>query len=254
MPPFDPAAYRPRPDLLEDRVVLVTGASAGIGRLCATTFAAHGATLVLHGRNLQRLEAVYDEIVACGAATPTLLPLDLATAGERELSNTEQAIRAQLGRLDGILHNAAHFVHLTALEHEGLEDWLRLLRVNLVAPFALTRACLPLLREAPDAAVVLTAETHALRPSAYWGGFAVSKSGLLTYARIQADEWSSQPSLRINLVVPGKVDSPCRARTHPGEARTARAPADSLMPLYLYLIGPDSRGVSGAVFDADTLR
>ncbi len=248
MPALDPAQYRPAPDLLAGRVVLVTGASSGIGRVAALTFARHGATVILHGRNVERLESLYDEIEASGAPLPTILPLDLRTAGEREFDGMEQAIRAQLGRLDGILHSAAHFVHLGALELERMADWLDLLRVNLAAPFALTRACLPLLQASPDASVVLTGETHALAPAAYWGGFAVSKSGLLTYVKIQAQEWASTSSLRINLVVPGKVDSPCRARTHPGESRASRTPVESLMPLYLYLMGADSRGVSGEVF------
>jgi NAD(P)-dependent dehydrogenase (short-subunit alcohol dehydrogenase family) len=254
MPDLDPLHYQPATRLLSERVVLVTGASSGIGERAALAFAAHGATVILHGRDMERLERVYDQIVASGAATPAILPLDFANATERDFDNLEQSVRAQLGRLDGILHNAAHFAPLTALENQRLDEWLRLLRVNLAAPFALTRACLALLRAAPDASVVVTGETHGLHPGAYWGGFAVAKSGLTAYARIQADEWSSMPSLRINLVVPGRVDSPCRARTHPGEARTSRASIDSLMPLYLYLMGPDSRGVSGQVFEADELR
>jgi NAD(P)-dependent dehydrogenase (short-subunit alcohol dehydrogenase family) len=254
MPALDPLRYTASPDLLRSRVILVTGASAGIGEAAARALAAHGATVILHGRNMQRLERVYDEIAGTGAPEPAILPLDLAAAGEREFENLEQTVRAQFGRLDGILHNAAHFVHLTALENERMDDWLRLLRVNLVAAFALTRACLPLLRTAPDASVLVTGETHGLLPGAFWGGFAVSKSALLAYTRIQAQEWETHANLRINLVVPGKVDSPCRARTHPGESRTARATVETLMPLYLYLMGPDSRGVSGQVFEADGLR
>jgi len=120
--------------------------------------------------------------------------------------------------------------------------------VNLAAPFALTRACTYLLRAAPDASVILTSETHAVKPAAYWGGLAVSKSGLSALAIIQAQEWERFPNLRINVVVPGKVDSPLRNRTHPGEGRDSRLPIESLMPTYLYLAGEDSRGVSGQTF------
>jgi NAD(P)-dependent dehydrogenase (short-subunit alcohol dehydrogenase family) len=249
-----PLDYRAAPGLLRERVLLVTGASGGIGAELARTLARHGASVILHGRSMERLERVYDEILRAGGPEPAILPLDLATASERDFDNVEQTVRGQLGRLDGIVHSAAHFVHLTALEHERLDDWLRMLRVNVAAPFALTRACLPLLRVAPDASVIVTSETHALKPAAWWGGFAVSKSALSAYLRVQADEWEALPNLRINLVVPGKVDSPCRRRTHPGEAPSARATIASVMPLYLYLLGPDSRGVSGQTFDAEALR
>jgi len=241
-----------RADLLNGRVILVTGAGRGIGRVAALTFASHGATVILHGRNVARLEAVYDEIEASGNAQATILPLDLEKASDRDFENMAQAIQTQLKRLDGIVHNASRFTHLGPLEHEHLEDWSQMLRVNLIAPFALTRACAPLLRAAPDASVVLTAETHALAPTAFWGGYSVSKSGLLALNAIQAQEWESNPSLRINVIVPGKVNSPLRAQTHPGETNASRPAPESLMPLYLYLIGPDSRGVSGKVFDGFT--
>jgi len=244
-----PTDYRPAPDLVRERVILVTGASRGIGRVAALAFARHGATVILHGRDVERLEAVYDEIDAAGGPQPIILPLDLAKAGERDYDNLAQAIESQLGRLDGILHNASHYNPLAALRDEHLTQWLDLQRVNLAAPFALTQACAHLLRAADDASVILTAETHALRPAAFWGGFAVSKAGLLALNTIQAQEWESLPNLRINVVVPGKVNSPLRARTHPGETVAERAAPESLMPLYLYLIGPDSRGTSGKVFE-----
>jgi NAD(P)-dependent dehydrogenase (short-subunit alcohol dehydrogenase family) len=245
----EPADYRPGPTLLQDRVILVTGAGRGIGRVAAETFARHGASVILHGRDVARIEAVYDAIQANGGPKPAILPLDLATASDRDCSALAQAVERELGRLDGVLHNASHLEHLAPLADETLDTWLKLLRVNLAAVFALTRACTPLLRAAPDAAVVLTGETHGLRPAAYWGGFAVSKSALLAYNTIQAQEWELHPNLRINLVVPGPVNSPQRGRTHPGEAPAERAPVESLMPLYLYLMGPDSRGVSGKVFE-----
>ncbi len=246
-----PIDYQPRADLLAGRVILVTGASAGLGRLAAVTYARYGATVILHGRNTERLEQVYDEIETAGHPEPMIVPLDLATASDRELDQVAQAIGAQLNRLDGILHSANHLSHLSALENERLDEWTRLLRVNVTAAFALTRACTPLLRAAPDAAVVLTGDTHGIKPAAFWGGFAVSKSALAAYCTIQAQEWESSPNLRINLLVPGRVNSPQRARTHPGESPASRIAPEALMPLYLYLMGPDSRGVSGQVFEGE---
>ena len=93
--------------------------------------------------------------------------------------------------------------------------------MNLAAPFALTRACLPMLEAAPDGAVVFTAETHAFQPAAYWGAFAVSKSGLGTLAAIWADECEQAGKPRFHVVVPGPVASPQRMQSHPGENRAA---------------------------------
>ncbi|MBC7945363.1 MAG: SDR family NAD(P)-dependent oxidoreductase [Burkholderiales bacterium] len=239
------ADYTPRHDLLRDRVILVTGAGQGIGRVASLTFAKHGAQLILHGRKAPKLEKVYDEIIATGAPEPAILPLDLEKSGDAEFKSLAETIYAEFGRLDGLLHNAAHFTHLRPLANETLGDWLRLLRVNLAAPFALTRACLPLLKRAADASVILTSASHGAKPAAYGGGFAVSKNALHALLAIQAQEWELLPNLRINALVPGPVRSPQRARTHPGEAQSALPAPEQLMRCYLYLMGPDSRGVSG---------
>lgn len=248
---IDPATYRAAPDSLKQRVILVTGASGGLGALAARSFAAHGATVILHGRNTTKLEALYDEFCARALPEPIILPLDFATATSREFEAVEHAIRASTGRLDGILHSAAQLDGLQELQYEPLESWLTSLRVNLIAAHAVNRACLPLLRVAPDASVVLTGETHGLHPAAFWGAFAVGKSALSAYLTIQAQEWERLANLRINLLVPGKVDAPQRAKTHPGEARAARIPAARLIPYYLYLMGADSLGVSGRCIEVN---
>jgi NAD(P)-dependent dehydrogenase (short-subunit alcohol dehydrogenase family) len=239
--------YRPRADLLKDRVVLVTGASRGIGRVAALTFAAHGATVVLHGRDAVALENVYDEIETRGHPQPAAIPLDLDKATTRDYDALAYAIESQLGRLDGILHNASHVEKLSPLEQQSAEEWNRMLRINLVAPFALTQACLRLLKLSTDASVIFTLESHGHAPSAFWGGYAVSKAGVEALMKIQAAEWQASPNLRANAVIPGPVASPSRAKTHPGEVAASQRQPDELMPTYLYLMGPDSREVSGTV-------
>ena len=244
----DPCHYDPPMDLLSGRVILVTGASRGIGRAVALACAQHGATVVLNGRDVDLLNALYDEISADGLTEPALLPLDLATAGEHEYANAARLIEDQLGRLDGIVHCASHLETLSPLETQTIDEWQRMLRVNLIAPFAINQAFAQLLRRAPDASVVLTSETHGSAPAAYWGGYAISKAGLETLAQIQADEWSGQQQPRVNIVVPGPVNSPLRNKTHPGELSESLPPPQALVPLYLYLLGPDSAGVNGQTF------
>lgn len=240
-------AYKPPPDLLKGRVILVTGATRGIGRIAALTFAAHGATVVLHGRDVSALEKVYDEIQEKRHPEPAAIPLDLERAGTREFDGLAHAIESRLGRLDGLLHNAAHLEKLSALELQTADEWSRTLQVNLIAPFALTQACARLLKTSPDASVVFTSETHGHVPAPYWGAYAASKAGLEALMKIQAAEWEKLANLRANVVVPGPVDSPSRAKTHPGEVPASRRTPAKLMPAYLYLIGPESRGVTGQI-------
>jgi NAD(P)-dependent dehydrogenase (short-subunit alcohol dehydrogenase family) len=227
--------------LLNDRVVLVTGAGRGLGRAVALSCAAQGATVALLGRKPEALTEVYDAIVAAGGKEPAAIPLDLAAAGDREFETLAAMLRRDLGRLDALVHCAVHFTPLVPLRDQPLEQWMTHLRVNLAAPFALTRACLPMLADAPDGAVVFTAETHAFQPAAYWGAFAVSKSGLGTLAAIWADECEQAGKPRFHVVVPGPIASPQRAQSHPGENRAALPTPESTANAYLRLLGPEGR-------------
>jgi NAD(P)-dependent dehydrogenase (short-subunit alcohol dehydrogenase family) len=240
-----PNQYLPDPGVLSGRVVLVTGAGQGLGRAVALSCASHGATVALLGRKQEKLESTYDAITAAGGAEPAMIPLDLATAGTAEFEALAQLVRKELGRLDGIAHCAVHFVPLGPLANQSLEIWTQLLRVNLAAPFAITRACLPLLEKAPDSSVVFTGETHGARPAAYWGGFAVSKAGLSTLATIWADELERSGKPRMNVLIPGPIASPQRARSHPGEDPASLRTTAEAARAYIWLLGPDGAGCNG---------
>ncbi len=234
-------------DLLKDRVVFVTGAGQGLGRVAALAYANHGATVILHGRKVEKLERVYDEIEAIGKAQALIYPLNFENAQDKDFVILARAIEQQLGRLDGILHSAAFLYGLSPLENQTMEQWQAILRINLIAPFALTRACMSLLKAAPDASVIMTSSSHGHSPSAYWGGFTIAKAGIEALVKVQADEWEVIPSLRINAIVPGIVNSPQRARTHPGEVKKSIMQPENLMATYLYLMGPDSRKINGQI-------
>jgi NAD(P)-dependent dehydrogenase (short-subunit alcohol dehydrogenase family) len=242
--PF-PRDYEAPPGLLAQRVILVTGAGQGLGRAVAMACAQHGATVVLLGRKQHKLEGTYDAITAAGGADPAIVPLDLATAGTPEFEELAHLVKRDVGPLSGIAHCASHFTPLTPLANQPLEEWLTMLRVNLAAPFALTRACLPLLATAPESSVVFTSETHALHPRAYWGSYAVSKAGLTTLAAIWDDELEHVGYPRMNVLVPGPIATPQRRQTHPAEDRTKLRPPEWAARGYVYLLGPHSRGWRG---------
>jgi len=247
--PLPPSHAFAAPDL-RDRVVLITGATGGLGRPLALAAAAAGATVVLHARVVRKLEALYDEVMAAGHPEPIILPLDLAKAEASDFANVASALEAQVGRLDALVHTAALLGSLGPIEHQSFDSWLSLLRVNLAAPMGLTRALVPLLSRARDASVVFTLDDRGQAPRAYWGGYAVTKAGVAALARELADEWEKRPNLRVNAVVPGPIRSPLRGQTHPAEDR-ARLPApDALVPLYLHLVAGQPKGDSAALIDA----
>lgn len=238
--------YQAPADLLRDRVILVTGASQGLGRAAALAYARHGACVILLGRNISKLEKVYDDIVAAGGPKPAIFPMDLAQATDADYAAMADAIGYQLTRLDGILHCAAAFEGLAPQHLETVDAWLRLFRVNTAAPAAITRACAPLLQASDLGTVILVGETHGHAPAAYWGGFAISKAALEAYFTIQADEWSAAGP-RIHLLIPGPINTPQRMKTHPGEAKGNLPQVEDLVPTLLYLIGPEGVEARGRI-------
>ena len=244
-----PLSYQPAIDVLNNRVALVTGAGQGLGKIAALAFANYGASVILHGRNVPKLEAVYDEIVAAGLPQPAILPLDYLKATQAELDAYVQSIHTTFGRLDIVFHGASHFVSCMPLALHDLDMWQQHTRVNLAVPAALTKACMPLLKRATDASVIFLTESHAVEPRAFWGAFAVSKSALASLTAIWADEMEGQNNVRFNLCLPGPVASPMRSKSHPGELVCELPAMESLARIFLYLADPSSAPLSGALMN-----
>lgn len=245
---LDPRTYTPRADLLRDRVILITGASDGIGRAVAKSAAAHGASVILHGRNVKRLEAVYDEIVAAGQPRPSILPLDLEKAGATEYDALVTALDKEFGRLDVLLHNAGMLGERSPVEHYDVAKWMRTMHVNANVPFVLTQRCLPLLRRSRDASIVFTSSGVVSNPRPFWGAYLASKWASDGMMRMLAEELE-QPGIRVNSINPGKVRTNMRLQAYPAEDRSLLADPAAIVGPYLYLLGPDSKGVTGQTVD-----
>src|SRR5579863_9658225 len=242
--------YSPTKDLLKDRVILVTGAGDGIGGAVSKALAAHGATLVLLGKTIKKLESVYDEILADGGPKPGIYPMDLMGARYKDHEDLVGALDKEYGRLDGLVHNAGILGERAAIEHHEVLIWQQVLQVNLTAPFMLTKACLELLYKSPDASVVFTSSGVGRKARAYWGAYSVSKFGIEALATTLADETEFRKTLRVNSLNPGPVRTEMRRLAFPAEDRDALAAPESILGTYLYLLGPDSKGVTGQQFDA----
>jgi NAD(P)-dependent dehydrogenase (short-subunit alcohol dehydrogenase family) len=242
--------YQPRPDLLAGRVILVTGASGSIGGALAIACARLGAQVVLTGRAVRKLEKTYDAIVAAGSPRPSIAPLDFEKADATAYDALAQALGKEFGRLDGLAHVGALLGDRSPIVHYDVPTWFRVMQANVNGPFLLTRTLLPLLQAAADPSIVFTTSGVSVKGRAYWGAYAVSKFANEGLMQVLADELDTERPVRSNSVNPGAVRSPMRASAYPGEdPMTLKAPEEVLAP-FLYLLGPDSRGVSGARFDA----
>jgi NAD(P)-dependent dehydrogenase (short-subunit alcohol dehydrogenase family) len=240
-----PPDYAPPYDLLKSRVILVTGAGDGIGRAVSKGLAAHGATVVLLGKTIKKLEAVYDEIMRAGGPLPGIYPMDLMGTSYKDYENLVGVLDKEYGRLDGLLHNAGILGERAPIEHHEIHIWQQVMQVNLNAAFALTKACLEILYKSPDASVVFTGSSVGRKPRAYWGAYAVSKAALEALSMMLADEVEFRGTLRVNTINPGAVRTEMRRLAFPAEDRTKLLTPEELVPAYLFLLGPDSKSVNG---------
>lgn len=234
---------------LKNKVILVTGAGDGIGKVAAITYASYGASVILLGKTTAKLTAVYDEIVAAGYPEPAIVPLDLKGATKKHYQDMAVTIQAEFGRLDGVLHNAGLLGVLTPFEHIDLPTWQDIMQINVTAPMLMTQALLPLLKQAANASVVFTSSGVGRKGRAFWGPYAVSKFATEGLMQTVADEYDNT-TVRFNCINPGATRTSMRAKAYPGEdPKTLKTPAE-LMWVYLYLMSDDSTTVTGQSLDA----
>ncbi|GIU08627.1 MULTISPECIES: YciK family oxidoreductase [unclassified Shewanella] len=241
--------YQAAKDLLKDKTILVTGAGDGIGKAAAINFAKHGATVILLGKTVKKLEAVYDQIEQAGYPTPAIVPLDLKGATEQNYKDMADTIEEQFGQLDGLLHNASVLGVLGPFEHMTMTTVNEVMQVNVIAEIMLTKAMLPVMRKSPSASLLFTSSSVGRQGRAYWGEYAISKFATEGMMQSLAHEYEGT-NVRVNSINPGATRTGMRANAYPAEnPQTLKAP-DEIMATYLYLMGEDSKEVNGQQLNA----
>jgi len=238
---------------LDNRTIVVTGAAAGIGREAAKALALEGATVVLLDKNKAGLESLYDEIEAAGGPQPALYPMDLLGATPKDYADLAATLTEHFGSLEGIVHCAAYVGFLSRIDDFDIELWYRAMQVNLNAPFLLTQACLPVLRQADDAVVLFTSDAVGRHGKAYWGAYGVAKAGLEGLMQILADELRGSSHIRVASIDPGPTRTNLRAHAYPGEDPSDHKPPAALAPLYVWAMSPDSIGINGRALNFDDM-
>ena len=245
-----PRTYTYADDVLRDRIILVTGASDGIGKALAVEAARLGARVILHGRNTAKLEKVYDEIEAIeGAARPSIAVLDLASANAEGYTTLASSLEDEFGRLDALVHNAGMLGERFAIEQYDAVLWQRVMHVNVTAAFALTQVLLPLLKKSDDPSIIFTSSGVGRTGKAFWGAYAVSKFATEGLSQVLAAE-HQHSTLRVNCINPGATRTNMRLAAYPAEDRDALKTPEEILAAYIYLLGADSKGVTGESFDA----
>lgn len=251
---FDPRTVSLRPDELAGRVIAITGPTKGIGEQLALACAKHGATVVLVGRNVKRLEAVHAEIEKAGGPEAVIAPFDLEKAVASDYDTLASAMMERYGRLDGLVHNASMLGMLAPIDHYDAGTWYRVMHVNVTAAFALTHVLLPLLRKSEDASVIFTSSGVGRRARAFWGAYSVSKCAIEGLSEILSQELENVSHVRVNTMNPGATRTSMRLQAYPSENPNLLPPPEEIVGPYIALLGPASRGVTGQRFDAQATK
>lgn len=243
-----PEGWAVEPGMLDKQVIMVTGATGGLGRVVAKSCAAAGATVVLVGRRIKALESLYDDIVAAGAPQPAICPMNFESATPTHYDELAQMVERELGRLDGVVHAAAHFDGLTPLAQHAPDQWQRTLQVNLSAPFALQQAMTPLLDAADNGVAVFVLDDPERMRSAHWGAYGVSKAAIEAMVAMLHDE-NGDAGFRVHALLPAPMRTALRRLAWFGEDTMKHPAPDATAEAVLYLLSPAAVGARGAMLD-----
>lgn len=232
---------------LAGRVVLVSGAAGGLGSAAVRACTSAGATVVLLGRKVAKLNRVYDSAAALGPE-PLLYPLDLEGATPDDYAALAERLESEVGRLDGVLHCAADFAGLTPFALGDPAAFARAIHVNLTARAWLTQACLPLLQKQDDAAVVFALDDPQRVGQAYWGGYGVAQYGLRGLLESLHHELRNGP-VRVGGLQPGPMRTALRARAFTHEEDLVPVDPAVYAAACVQLLGADGRQWRGKVMD-----
>ncbi len=224
-----------------NKVILITGASDGIGKATAIECAKRGATVIIHGKTTPKLELLYDEITNAGYPEPVIYPLDYEKLSPDDCDALHEIIYKEFGRLDGLYNNAGWLGASSPVEQYDIKLWHRVIQINLNAVFMLTRTCIPLLNNETPSSIVFTLDE---KETAYWGAYGVAKASQAAFVKILADELEST-SINVTGINPGAVHTNFRTRAFPAEDPTTLSKPETVAKAAALLLNEQSATIKG---------
>ena len=237
-----------------NKSILITGSSDGIGKSLAIEFSKLGANIILLGRNSEKLDAVYDLLDHSHVSQKHLiLEADLALLSNEAAQEIFIAISQEFEVLDGIIHNAAVLGTMSSLEDYDLSTWDEVMKVNLRAPFILTKTLKGMLENASLPRLIFTSSGVANKGRSFWGAYSVSKFGIKGLAEIFKDELEATTKIKVFNFDPGKTRTNMRAAAYPAEdPNTLKSPTE-LIDCYLWFFQEESSSSSQNYFEFSEL-
>lgn len=243
-------SFQPSPGSLAGQIVLITGASRGIGSAVSRAAAAAGAQTVLLARSVKQMEALADDITAAGHLEPGIVPMNLEGAKIDDYVQVASLIPERYGHLDGLVLNAGILGEMAPLTSYDPISWARVFQINVHSQFLLLQAMLPLLDLSSNGSIIFTGSGVRRKARAFWGAYAASKFATEGMMQTLADELVEQGRIRVNSLNPGRLRTQMRAQAYPAEDPASLRRPEEITNAYLFLLDADSADVHGFALDA----
>jgi NAD(P)-dependent dehydrogenase (short-subunit alcohol dehydrogenase family) len=234
--------------MLEGKVVLITGASQGLGRALALACAEAGASIVMNSRSEESLRPVAAEVRSSGAES---LAVAADVSDSKDVGRLVAAAVERFGRIDVLVNNAGVLGPRVAIVEYPEDEWRRVMDANLTGPFLVSKAVIPHMPEGASIINVVSGVSVEGRPK--WGAYSVSKFGLEGLTQILAAELDER-GVRVNAVDPGGMRTSMRAAAYPEEDPASRITPEENTDVFLYLASDEARGVTGKRFKAQEFQ
>ena len=228
--------YHFKKGFLENKNILITGSTSGIGRQLALDLSSYGANIILHGRNENALDALYDEIIKEFGTSPLIIKCDLNDLNENKAQEFANAIIESYECLDGVINNAAIIGKMSAISDYDYETWQKVLNVNITSSFLLTKYLVPIMEHSVNPRIIFTSSGVAEKGRAYWGAYAISKAAVKSLAEILQEELEPTSKIKIFNFDPGKTKTSMRAFAYPAENPNDLKDAAMLLDDYLWML------------------